>query len=275
VRTKFGLTRDGISVVLKLNSAEIVEHEKQMKAEGERIVGEGKKRNLHLRLLGALAFQAHCPKFSFLTTRLNRVLSDVDFAAYSKESVRISAMMKELGYADQPMVTALWGDRRTIWDNPSNKMHVDIFYDKLEMNHDVSFQDRLNIDPLTISLVDMFLEKMQIVHINEKDIVDTIMLLREHDVGEAGPETVDARYIAKRLSGDWGFYYTCTTNLKKVIERLSAYQELSEDDRADVTGKIEKLLKIIEGEPKTMGWKVRARVGTGTKWYRDVEEVAR
>jgi hypothetical protein len=258
-----------------LNSKEIIEHEKLMKLEGERLVGEAKKRNLHLRLLGAIAFQAHCPKFNFLTTRLNRVLSDVDFAGYHKESRRISAMMKELGYEDQPMVSALWGEKRTIWDNPSTGMHVDIFFDKLEMNHDVSFQDRLDIDPLTISLVDMLLEKMQIVHINEKDIVDTTMLLREHEVGEAGPETIDAPYMAKLLSSDWGFYYTCTTNLKKVRERLPAYQELSDEDRADIAAKIEKLLKIIEDEPKTMGWKMRARVGASRKWYRDVEEVTR
>lgn len=247
-----------------------------MKAEGRRIVEEGKKRDLHLRLLGAIAFQTHCPKFSFLTTRLNRVLSDVDFAAYGKERDRITKMMRELGYADQPMVTALWGDRRTIWDNASNGMHVDIFFDKLEMNHDVTFEKRLDIDPITISLADMLLEKMQIVHINEKDIVDTTMLLREHEIGEANPESIDALYIAKLLQSDWGFYYTFTTNLNKVRERLPAYQELSDEDRADVVSKIEKLQKIIEDSPKSMGWKVRARVGPSKKkWYRDVEEVTR
>lgn len=258
-----------------MNPQEIIEHEKLMKAEGQRIVDEGKKRGLHLRLLGAIAFQAHCPKFSFLTTRLNRILSDVDFAAYGKESSKITNMMRELGYADQPMVTALWGDRRTIWDNSSNGMHVDIFFDKLEMNHDIPFDKRLDIDPLTISLVDMLLEKMQIVHINEKDIVDTTMLLREHELGEAGPETIDVRYITKLLSGDWGFYYTFTTNLKKVKEKLPTYQELSDEDRTEVVSKIDRLLKIIEETSKSMGWKVRSRVGPSKKWYRDVEEVAR
>ncbi len=246
-----------------------------MKSEGERIVSEGTKLGLHLRLLGAIAFQFHCPKFSFLTRRLNRVLSDVDFAAYADESSRISAMMRELGYEDQPMVTALWGDRRTIWDSKSNGLHVDIFLDKLEMNHDISFRNRLSIDPLTIPLVDMLLEKMQIVHLEEKDVVDTTMLLREHDVGKAGPETIDAGYIANLLSNDWGFYYTFTTNLNKVRDRLATYQELRHEDRADIEKKIEKLMKIIEDEPKTMRWKLRAKVGTGTKWYRDVEEVRR
>jgi len=258
-----------------LNSQEIAEHEKMMRAEGERIVAEGTKRDLHVRLLGAIAFQAHCPKFNFLTKSLKRVLSDVDFAAYYSESNRINEMMRELGYEDQSMITVLYGHRRTIWDNKSNGLHVDIFIDKLEMNHDIEFRNRLEIDPLTIPLVDMLLEKMQIVHLEEKDMVDTTMLLREHDVGKAGPETIDAPYVAKRLSDDWGFYYTCTTNLKKVSDRLATYQELTQEDREDVSKKIEKLLKIIEDEPKTMRWKLRARVGPSKKWYRDVEEVRR
>jgi len=246
-----------------------------MRAEGARIVAEGTKRNLHLRLLGAIAFQAHCPKFNYFTGRLNRVLSDVDFAAYFSESTRINAMMRELGYEDQPMVTALWGHRRTIWDNRSNGLHVDIFLDKLEMNHDILFKDRLDIDPLTISLVDMLLEKMQIVHLEDKDMVDTTMLLREHEVGESGPETIDTSYIAKLLSDDWGFYYTFTTNLKKVGDKLSTYHELSPEDRDDITRKIENLLKAVENQPKSMRWKLRAKVGPSKKWYRDVEEVRR
>ena len=258
-----------------MNSQQIKEHEKKMQAEGARIVDEGTKRGLHLRLLGAIAFQTRCPKFSHLTERLNRVLSDVDFAGYSGESRKISAMMRELGYEDQPMVTALWGDKRTVWDNKQNGLHVDIFFDKLEMNHDVSFQNRLDIHPVTIPLEEMLLEKMQIVHLEEKDTVDTIMLLREHEVGESSTEIIDARYIARRLSNDWGFYYTFSTNLKKVNDRLEGYGELKEADRDDVKKKIEKLQATVEQEPKTLSWKMRAKVGPSKKWYRDVEEVRR
>jgi hypothetical protein len=246
-----------------------------MKLEGQRIVDEGNKRGLHLRVLGAIAFQIHCPKYSYLTTKLNRVLSDVDFAAYYKEFAGIVKMMRELGYEDEPMVTALWGEKRTIWDHKNNGLHVDIFFNGLEMNHDIPFKDRLDIEPMTISLADMLLEKMQIVHINEKDIIDTIMLLREHEIGGATPETIDAAYIAKLLSGDWGFYYTLTTNLGKVRESLPKYEGLSKEDRDDVTAKIGKLLQIIEDKPKSMGWKMRAKVGPKSKWYRDVEEIRR
>jgi hypothetical protein len=246
-----------------------------MKTEGERIVAEGRKRNLHLRLLGAIAFQLHCPKYNYLTAKLRRELSDVDFAAYNKERAQIDKMMREFGYSDQPMVTALFGHRRMIWDNKSNGLHVDIFFDKLEMNHDIPFDGRLEIEELTIPLIDMLLEKMQIVHINEKDIIDTIMLLREHSIGNAAAETIDGQYLANVLYNDWGFYYTVVTNLKKVEDHLQLYPELSEEDRTDVSHKIEALLSVIESKPKTLAWKLRSRVGPKTKWYKDVEDVNR
>lgn len=246
-----------------------------MKEEGQRILAEGKRRDLHLRLLGAIAFQLHCPKYSFLATKLNRFLSDIDFAAYGRERERIEKMMREFGYVDQPTVTALYGHQRMIWENRSNGLHVDIFFDKLEMNHDIPFGNRLEAEELTIPLADMLLEKMQIVHINEKDIVDTIMLLREHTIGDAAPETIDVRYLATLLSNEWGFYYTVTTNLRRVQDRLAIYAELSEEDRTDVSRKIQTLLKILEDEPKRLAWKLRARVGTKSKWYKDVEDMRR
>jgi hypothetical protein len=152
---------------------------------------------------------------------------------------------------------------------------VDIFFDKLEMNHNISFDGRLKIEELTIPLVDMLLEKMQIVHINEKDVIDTIMLFREHSVGDVAPETIDAKYLADVLCNDWGFYYTVVTNLKKIEDRLTAYPELTEEDRADVSHKIKNLLNIIESKPKGLAWKLRAKVGAKSKWYKDVEDINR
>ena len=258
------------------SSPNIVEHNEALKEEGLRIIAEGNKRGFHLRLLGAIAFQTHCPKYNYLTLKLRRILSDVDFAGYAKENEQVVSMMRELGYADQPMITALWGDKRTIWDHKSNGTHVDIFFEKLEMNHDIPFTKRLEIEPFTIPLADMLLEKMQIVHINEKDIIDTIMLLREHEIGERNiAETIDAQYIASLLSRDWGFYYTFTTNLAKVRDKAAAIQELDEDDQLDLSKKIQALSDIIEKQPKTFAWKMRAKIGTKSKWYKDVEEVRR
>jgi hypothetical protein len=50
---------------------------------------------------------------------------------------------------------------------------------------------------------------------------------------------------------------------------------MTEEDGRDVVAKTDQLTERIENEPKTTGWKMRARVGPKKKWYRDVEEVIR
>ena len=167
---------------------------------------------------------------------------------------------------------------RLIFFDPNTEgLHTDVFFDKLEFCHDIPFKGRLEVDYPTLPLAELLLEKLQIVQINEKDIVDIIMLTREHDMGSSDKEVINADRIAKLLSEEWGFYYTATTNLKKVRDEfLPTYTALGEDDRSDVAKKITLLLDRIENEPKSMSWKVRARVGASRKWYRDsIEEVSR
>jgi hypothetical protein len=71
------------------------------------------------------------------------------------------------------------------FDNPETGMHSDIFFDRLDFCHVLQLRDRLDVDDMTIPLAELFLEKMQIFQINEKDIVDTLMLMVEHPVGES------------------------------------------------------------------------------------------
>ena len=129
------------------------------------------------------------------------------------------------------------------------------------------------MDSPTITLADFLLEKMQIVQLNDKDKIDTVVLLREHEIGDVDKETINAQYISKLLAKDWGFYYTVTTNLGKIKEY--AQSSMTEEDSRDVAAKADQLVQRIENEPKTTGWKMRARVGPKKKWYKDVEEVVR
>ena len=101
------------------------------------------------------------------------------------------------------------------------------------------------------------------------------MLLLEHEIGEDGKEIIDAKYIAKILAKDWGFYYTVTINLNKVDAFLPKYDVLTQENREIVSSRIKKLSKYIEDEPKPLKWKLRAKIGSATKWYEEVEEVER
>jgi len=243
--------------------------------EALRIISEANKRGIQLRLLGATAVKLHSPKFARLYEDMQRALTDLDLISYARFRPQLKDFLKSLGYTADDRFIALHGHKRQIYFDETNKRTVDIFIDKLEFCHIIDFTGRLELDNPTITLADILLEKMQIVQINEKDIKDTIIMLREHEVGEIERETVNAKYIAKRLSDDWGFYYTVTINLKKVKDFLPEFKALSDSDRGDVASKVDKLLAYIEKESKSFGWKMRARVGPSKKWYTEVEELSR
>jgi hypothetical protein len=148
-----------------------------------------------------------------------------------------------------------------------------MFYEILKFNHDIHFKNRLEIDPLTISVTDLLLGKLQITEIfSGKDLKDSILLLRAHDVQEGVEEnSINATYISELMAKDWGFYYSVTENLKGIKEFAPGIEALSESDTTDVTTKIDRLLEIIEATPKGFKWKTRAKVGTKKQWYRPVE----
>lgn len=244
----------------------------------KKIVKEAQDKGIILRIMGALAIRLHSPEFVDLHKSLKRLgereFTDIDLMALGKQRGAIkNFFIKDRGYKIDRMVERLAGGGRHIYHGSEPKIMVDVFYDKLEMCHTIDFRKRLGIDSPTIPLADILLAKMQIVKITEKDIKDTIVLLRAHEVGESDEEEVNAKYIARLLSRDWGFYYTFTTNLKRVEQLLPKYEVVSGEDRKIISSRIEKMLECIEKEPKSLGWNLRAKVGTKKKWYREVEEV--
>jgi len=240
-----------------------------------RITDAAKSEGVLLRLLGALAFHIHCPKFSYIQEMLGRTFTDIDFASYKKETTRINALFTELGYQYDVRVRALFGSRLIFYDTSGTSRHCDVFLDKLEFCHDIVFQDRLEVDDPTIPLAELLLEKMQIVKLEEKDAIDTIMLLREHPIGGSDNEMINADYLARLTSRDWGLWKTFTTNLENVRKATQTHEKLSEEDRNDVASKITALRGRIDEEPKTRGWKFRSQIGEKRKWYRDVDELVR
>ena len=67
---------------------------------------------------------------------------------------------------------------------------------------------------------------MQIVEINEKDVIDTIMLLLEHPLGDIDQETINIARVAQLCASDWGLWRTTTMNLNKVRSLAHGYEQL-------------------------------------------------
>lgn len=205
---------------------------------------------------------------------MGRVLSDLDFAAKSKQWDLVVDLVTDMGYSFDERRAMLHGNDRVIFFH-ANGFRVDIFFDRLDMCHIVNFRERLDIDRETISVTDLFLEKVQIIELTRKDVIDTIVLLREHDVGssELG---LNIDYLASIFRDDWGFYYTATENLNYIRkEALREFEVLEDKDRSIVRRRIEAMVERFKAEPKTQKWRIRAAIGPRIRWYKDVGELAR
>jgi hypothetical protein len=246
----------------------------KFESEMRRIVDAGNTAGLTLRLLGSLAFHHHCPTYGYLQAKMGRAYTDIDFAGYGKQAAQIRKWMPAaLGYKEDVEVFINSGGERMIFEHPGNGLHVDVFVDKLDFCHAIYWNGRLEKDSPTIPLAEMVLEKMQIVKINEKDVIDTIMLLLEHPWGAGDDETINLPYIARLCAADWGLWRTTTMNLTKVRQLAQTYAALAADEKGKVAAQVDHALGALDSESKSFAWKMRDKIGDKVKWYKDVEEV--
>lgn len=242
--------------------------------EGLRLVKDAEKHGIQLRILGSVAYRIQCPNNLNLFDDMNRVLTDVDFAAAKKQNQKIREFLIGEGYvADEGVYVASEGARH-IYLHPQTNLNLDVFADELYFCHRIPFKGRLNIDSPTICTTDLLLEKMQIVEINLKDFKDTLVLMLEHPLGKPSDSNkhIDVGYIVDMMSKDWGFYYTFTTNLKRVPDYISEFPSITNEQGETIRSRIGSLLKTIEEVPKSMKWKIRAKIGTRRRWYQEVAE---
>jgi hypothetical protein len=226
-----------------------------------------------MRVIGSLAFQMHCPQYGYLQAAMGRAFTDIDFGAYNSQARQITALMTGMGYDENREVYIGSEGERAIFDKPGTGLHVDIFYEKLDFCHAIYWKGRLEVDSPTIPLTELLLEKMQIVQINEKDIIDTIMLLLEHPLGDVDEETINIKLAAQLCAGDWGLWRTTTMNLDKVKQLAHHYPQLTAEQKDRVESQVNTILARLHAEPKPIAWRLRDRVGDRVKWYKDVDEV--
>jgi hypothetical protein len=241
----------------------------------DKILHEAKRRGIVLRLVGGMAFEEHCPKYRYLFNDFGREFPDIDVVGRLRQVVKIQELFLDLGFEENKNVMRLFGTQRRIFECPGSGLHVDVILDQLRFCHDIDLRKRLEIDYPTLSLADLFLSKMQIVQINEKDILDIIILLLEHDVGETDNEVIDIKYISQLCSGNWGLWKTVTSNLEKIKGMNERYLGDQPGNFKNVNSKIDTIKTHLEESKKSMQWKLRAKIGERIKWYREVEEVRR
>lgn len=237
--------------------------------EARRIVAQATERGEVLRLAGGVAFKVRTAE----RVQLPRPpLNDIDLVARARRERGVLALLTELGYTGEKAFNARHGDRRLIlWDEPRERK-LEVFVGTLMMCHELPIAERLELDTETIPLAELLLTKLQIVELNEKDVADAHSLLITHDVGTGDADEINSARIASLCAKDWGLHHTVTRTLARLREDPPGYA-LTPEQRHLVDERLTKLERAIEEHPKTMSWRMRARVGERVRWYEEPEEI--
>ncbi|MCH1770693.1 MULTISPECIES: hypothetical protein [Metallosphaera] len=231
------------------------------------VVNTGNEQGLILRLIGGAAVAAIAPEGAKL---FPRTYKDADYFGLSSQRKAIIELLQKLGMEPDKRFNALHGYNRLLFFDPVLNTNVDVFLDEFVMCHKLILKDRLKLYSPSIPPSDLLLTKMQIINLTENDRKDIAALLYDFKISDRDyDKELDSRYIANLLSDDWGFYKTFTINFDRMREFLSSVPT----EGKVILEKLETLMKLIESHPKSMKWKLRAKVGEKVKWYEEPEEV--
>ncbi len=234
------------------------------------VISKAKEAGIPLRLLGGLAVAYLAPNGRSIG-EFSRESNDIDLFSLSQYAGKLRDFLRRNGIASDNRFNALYGAKRQQYFYGDAK--VDLLLDEFRMCHYIPLKNRLSMTSITIPPSDLLLTKLQIYEINEKDIKDVLALMHDLKMGNADTHTsIDAGYIADLLSKDWGLYRTVTMNLEKANEYLES-TGLEPKKKRRVSDEIEYLKNAIELKPKSISWKLRARVGEKVRWYELPEEV--
>lgn len=244
-----------------------------LESEVIRIVDAADAAGFPVRVLGSIGVALHSHDAAAIIPSFERTYADIDFAAYRRDARAVADLLTGLGYRNDRAVFLESEGSRAIFEDPTRHIHLDVFYDRLEFCHVIPLAGRLEVDRPTIPIAELLLSKLQIVRINEKDIVDIVLLLLDHPLGSGDVDTIDIERIARLCADDWGLWRTLTQNLEKVMALSASYPQLDDGQRASVVAAAREIKERIDRQPKSMVWRMRDRIGDRRQWWTDVEEV--
>ena len=239
--------------------------------EARRLLEGARASDVLVRAVGGIAIPLHAngdvhPAFA-------RPYRDIDLVTKARGTRDVSRFLVEMGYSPNERFNAMNGSRRLVFYDVEHERQLDVFVGQFEMCHSIPIADRLALDERTVPLAELLLTKLQVVHLNEKDLDDIWAILHEHEVAEHDDDAVNAAYVASLLAGDWGFWRTTRETIETAQTRLAS-SGAPAADRKVIEDRLARLWERIEAEPKNLRWRTRARLGDRAKWYDEPEEIA-
>jgi hypothetical protein len=220
-----------------------------------------------MRLLGGLGVFALSE--SARRTPLARSYPDFDVAVPARSGQTVSRTLQETGFVPNQHFNALHGARRMIFQAPHG-YPVDVLIGVFEMCHRLDIASGFDHHHLTISPADLLLTKLQIVRIEPKDLGDATALLLDLAPGNRAGSISLERFVSP-LADDWGFFHTVEINLWKL--RRFAAETLPTGRFPALDDRISTLHDAMTTTPKSLKWRMRARVGERMTWYEVPDEL--
>lgn len=254
-------------------------------AEALRVVEVAADRGLLVRLMGGMAIRAHAPDW---TARTRQLEVDLDFVTTSRDRPDFFALLEAEGYTPDRQHNALFGRKQGYFVDVPRHRPVDVLVDTLEMCHRLEFGRRLSLSMPTLPLADLLLTKLQVVRINRKDVLDALVLIAEHPLGDDdgppdsshGRGTISIPRMVEVTANDWGWWRTVTGNLDKLTQYLETAFRPEDLDVGggrpvlfDPAAQVRALREALEAAPKSARWRMRARIGDRVPWFNLPEEV--
>lgn len=252
-------------------------------AAGRRLVERAAAAGVEVRLFGGIAIWLRASE----PTReaLGRDYPDIDLVAHKKGSRELRELLEAEGYEPERTFNATHGARRLLFHSgggggegdalTGDGHQIDVFLDEFEMSHKLDLGAQLEAEPLTLPAAELLLAKLQVAEINRKDLTDAAMLLVDHEPGDAGgPGHLELPRLAEVCGADWGLFTTFNDNLD-ALDGMRGELPLVADAATRLGERVDAVRRALDAAPKTLGWKMRAKVGRKVRWYETPEEVHR
>ena len=233
-------------------------------SEGERLLGIASRDGVPLRLLGGIAVRLKAPS---VPASLDRAYKDIDFAVTKKGGGAADKLLKEAGYEPHVAFNAMHARERGLYYDDVNGRQVDLFIDAFRMCHEIPLGKRLDGRDRHGAAGRADAHEAP-DHRAQREGHPRHRRCCSTDTRSRTPTT--ARSTARTSRGCAPTTGACGAPSPRTWSAAAAIvtdYELPDEDRARIEQRFDQLLERIEAEPKSRGWRRRAKVGDKKRWY--------
>jgi hypothetical protein len=187
-----------------------------------------------------------------------RLAGDIDVAAPRNQRRRLADVVVESGFHPDRHFNALHGAERLLFYDDFG-VKLDVVLGVLRMCHEIPLDAAFETPGATLPAWLLLVTKLQVVELTEKDSLDAAALLAGCDLAD-----LEADRIARLCSDDWGLWRTLTGTLGAIAANPPDLPPALVDHLRAAS---RVLIESMEAEPKSMRWRLRARVGERIRWY--------